>query len=63
MELCLALEPLAHGLAGVEVYDSDAPVGPPIATPAYRSHLEAIYNGDYPSAKEYAARKLADLSA
>lgn len=36
---------------------------PPIATPSYRSHLEAIYRGDYAAAREFAARKLADLSA
>lgn len=36
---------------------------PPIATPSYRSHLEAIYRGDYAAAKEFAARKLSDLSA
>lgn len=36
---------------------------PPIATPNYRSHLEAMYRGDYVAAKDFAARKLADLSA
>jgi creatinine amidohydrolase len=36
---------------------------PPIATPSYRSFCEAMYKGDYVAAKEFAARKLADLSA
>jgi creatinine amidohydrolase len=36
---------------------------PPIATPAYCSHLEAMYRGDYAAAKEFVALKLADLSA
>jgi creatinine amidohydrolase len=35
----------------------------PITTPSYRSFCEAMYKGDYVSAKEFAARKLADLSA
>ncbi|HLY62664.1 MAG TPA: creatininase family protein [Terriglobia bacterium] len=36
---------------------------PPIATPSYRSHLEAIYQGDYAAAKIFAAQKLSDLSS
>lgn len=36
---------------------------PPIATQSYRSFCEAMYKGDYIAAKEFAARKLSDLSA
>ncbi|HEV2348979.1 MAG TPA: creatininase family protein [Terriglobia bacterium] len=34
---------------------------PPIATPSYQSHLEAMYRGDYAAAKEFTERKSANL--
>jgi creatinine amidohydrolase len=36
---------------------------PPITTPSYRSHLDAMYRGNYAAAKEFASGKLADLSS
>lgn len=35
---------------------------PPIVTPAYSGHCQAIYRGDYQAAREFAARKLANLA-
>ncbi len=39
------------------------PQVPPLATPAYLAHLQALYQGDYPAALKHAEAKLIDLTA